>query len=248
LFRSTCAPFLLAFTVACTSDVRFATTFAPSFTPARHSVSVLGVYKDGQMSSEAWGELGPRISTALGGHLCEVAFGGTALSSNEELSSAIADFVRDNGPTDSLLAQLAPAAQGELVVVFIVAGRLPTPDKVSVQDETTPPATGGRGAMGGGMGGMGGMGGARGGRGGRGLGHRPAHDENVLQLSASLFSVAQKQSVGVVDMEYSGESVNEAIAKFVEKLGQSLPSTTCSGWNFSGTVSPEPIRKLMLEQ
>lgn len=207
------------------------------------------------MSSEAWGDLGPRVSPALGGRSCEAAYGGTALSSSQELSSSIADFVRDNGPADGLLAQLAPAAQGDLIVVFIVAGRLPKPDKVNVQDETSPPPVGARG-MGGGMGG-GGMGGATGGMGGgrgsrtslgRGGAQRPARDESVLQLSASLFSVAQKQSVGIVDMEYSGESVDEAVSKFVEKLGQSLPSTSCGGWNWNGTVSAEAIRKLISEQ
>jgi hypothetical protein len=234
--------------VACTTDARFATKFAPNFTPARHSVSVLGVYKDGQMSSEAWDELGPRISKALGGGSCEAAYGGASLSSDPGLSSAIADFVRDNGPTDELLAQLAPAAQGDVIFVLVVAGRLPTPQKTSVQDEATPPMGGGRN-MGPGTGG--GMGGGRGGRsrmsGGSGRG-APPRDESILQLSASLFSVAGKESVGVVDLEYSGDSVNEAVAKFVERLGQSIPSTTCSGWNWVNTVSPEPIRKLMLQQ
>lgn len=216
--------------------------FAPNFAPARHSVSVLGVYKDGQMSSEAWGELGPRISMALGGHLCEAAYGGAALSGDQALSTAIADVVRANGPTDGLLAQLAPAAQGDLIFVLIVAGRLPTHEKTTVPDEPTAPIGGGRN-MGAGMG-AGRGGGARTGSSG---GARAPRDESVLQVSASLFSVAQKQAVGVVDMEYSGESVDEAITKFVERLRQSIPSTTCSGWNWTRTVNPEPIRALMLE-
>jgi hypothetical protein len=195
------------------------------------------------MSSEAWGELGPRISTALGGHLCEAAYGGAALSSNGALSSAIADVARSNGPTDGLLAQLAPAAQGELILVLIVAGKLPVPQRTLGPDAPAPPVGGGRN-----MGAS--MGAGRGGRShtGRGGGRQPLRDENVLELSASLFSVAQKQSVAVVDLEYSGESVDEAVTKFVERLGQSIPSMTCSGWNWTQTVSPEGIRNLMLEQ
>jgi hypothetical protein len=217
---------------------------AQNFTPAGHSVSVLGVYKDGQMSSEAWGELGPRISTALGGHLCEAAYGGAALSSDVALSSAIADVARSNGPSDGLLTQLAPAARGDLILVLIVAGKLPTPRKALVPETSTPPVGGSGRNIGASMGG---------GRGGRfhtgpGGGRQELRDENVLQLSASLFSVAQKQSVAVVDMEYSGESVDAAVAKFVERLGQSIPSTTCSGWNWSQTVSSEGIRNLLLEQ
>jgi hypothetical protein len=69
----------------------------------------------------------------------------------------------------------------------------------------------------------------------------------VLQLSASLFSVAQKQSVALVDMQYSGVSADDGVERFVDGLKQSLPSTTCSGWNWTGTVSPESIRKLLGE-
>ena len=224
--------------LACSSDIRYACRFASNFTPQNHTVSVLGVYKDGQMSSEAWGELGPRVSAALGGRMCEAAYGGASLSSDAALSSAIADFVRENGPTDGLLAQLAPAAQGDLIFVLIVAGKLPAHQTSLVPDAPAPPVGGGRN-MGPGRGGMS--------QSGRGSGSRPRRDESVLQLSASLFSVSQKQTVGVVDMEYSGESVDEAVAKFVQRLGQAVPSTTCSSWNWSGTVSPEPIRKLMLE-
>jgi hypothetical protein len=231
--RSICELLLMASAVACSPVFQYTTRFAPNFSPAHHAVSVLGVYRDGQMSSETWGELGPRLSTALSGGSCEAAFGGSGLSNNEPLSSAIADFVRANGPTDELLAQLAPAALGEVIVVFVFAGRPPTPQKVSVVEDSNT--------------GVGNLGGGRGGKfsSGRGGGLQGHRDENLLQLSASLFSVAQKQSVGIVDVKYSGESAADGVAGFVDKLRQSLPATTCRGWNWNGTVSPEPIRKLI---
>ena len=65
-----------------------------NFVPAHHTVSILGVYKDGQLSSEAWGDLGPRISPALGAPSCDAAYGGSLLAGDHALSTAIADYVR----------------------------------------------------------------------------------------------------------------------------------------------------------
>jgi hypothetical protein len=49
------------------------------------------------------------------------------VSSNAALASAVDEYARADGPTDDLLAQLAPAAQGDLVLVLTFAGKLPEP-------------------------------------------------------------------------------------------------------------------------
>ncbi len=61
----------IAILVACDEgDVHFTTNFASDFTPGRHTVSVLGVYKDGRMSSSGWETLSPHVAPALGASHC----------------------------------------------------------------------------------------------------------------------------------------------------------------------------------
>jgi hypothetical protein len=218
---------LCASSLGCHGDFQFATKFAPDFQPAHHTLSVFGVYKDGQMSSDAWGGLRPRIERSLGGGAqCEAGYSSIALT-NPPLSAAIDDYAREGGPSEDLLAQLGPAARGDLIVVFTTAGKLRVPTKTSVQDATRP------------AGGMGGRGFAS-------IDSKPKGGEEgvVLQLSALFFSVAQGRSVALVDLWYSGESIDEALSAFNAKLSQSMPGATCGGWNWSAKVDPERIREL----
>jgi len=201
------------------------TQFAPDFTPARHTVSVLGVYKDGQMSTEAWNAIAPRMAPSLGSLTCEAGYGNTLGKTNGGLASAIDDYARDNGPTDELLTEIAPAAQGDLILVLTVAGKPPVPKKVSVQD-----APSARGAQGVGMGPM------RRGRRGEGQGTR--EDPNLFEVSALLFSVAQERSVAVVSMQYSGQNVDDALTNFAAKLHETLPAAKCTGWNWNTSIAP----------
>jgi hypothetical protein len=213
--------------VACRNPSEFATNFSPDFQLAQHKVSVFGVYKDGQMSSDAWGGLAPRIEQSLGGTPCEIAYDSKLVMTNAPLASAIADYARDSGPADELLAQLRPAAQGDLIAVFTASGRLPVARKTTVNDPT-PQAAG------------------LGGRGFATISSTPkgAEDKSVLQLTASFFSVSQGHSVGLVELRYTGDSVDEAIAQFAAKVSQALPGGRCTGWNWSAKVDPEQIRAL----
>jgi hypothetical protein len=223
----------------CSAGAQFETRLAPDFTPAHHAVSVLGVYKDGQMSSEAWAAIATRLTPWLRATECPVGYSLAAAAYEGTLVAAIDDYTRANGPTDELLAQLAPAAKGDLVLTVTVAGRPPTPVKVSVVGDT--------GSGGGGMGGGGGAGG-----GGRNSpppapghsGHAPQHvDTNVLDIVASLFSVSQHHSVAEIAMQYSGETVDDALTKFAQQLAATLPGATCLGWDWSAKVDPERIRQ-----
>jgi hypothetical protein len=230
--------FLLA--AGCRYDAVYATTFAPDFSPPHHVVSVLGVYKDGKMSSEAWDAIGERVSRSLGAARCEAAYASSASSPNHALWSAVDEYTLANGPTDDLLAKIAPAARGDLVLVVVVAGKLPAPPaKIKVQDANQnrqSPGNLGPGAPG---------------AGGPGLTRNsgpmfrpPAPPARVdeLDLSASLFSVPKAASVALVALQYSGQSVDEAIDGFTAKLASALPGATCTGWDWEAKIDPEAIR------
>ena len=224
---------------ACSTEARFTTRFASDFSTGRHVASVLGVYKDGRMNSEAWGSIGPRISSALGAQNCNVAYAEPLVSTNGALWTAIDDYARANGPTDDLLVQVAPAAKGDLILVLTLAGRVPvrSSDTGEAPAPPTQPIMGGRG---------GGMGGSPSGAQPPPYASRKGPvDNSALDLSASLFSVAQQRSVALVAMEYSGSSADEAIRLFAEKLTQVLPGTTCAGWSWDDKVDAARIKKMM---
>ena len=230
---------LLLPAAGCRREAVYATTFAPDFSPPHHVVSVLGTYKDGRMSSEAWDAIAERVSRSLGAARCEAAYTDSATSPNHALWSAVDEYTLANGPTDDLLAKIAPAATGDLVLVLVVAGKLPAQEKIRVQDENQNRRAAGSLAPGGGMGAAGGV--------TRNSGatfrpHAPPPAVDRLDLSASLFSVHKAASVALVALEYSGESVDDAIAGFTAKLASALPGATCSGWNWEAKIDPEAIR------
>ncbi|MGA3120512.1 MAG: hypothetical protein ABSF69_07040 [Polyangiaceae bacterium] len=228
---------LAAAMVGCdTGDTRFTVQFASDFAATRRTVSVLGVFKDGRMSSSGWETLRPHLASALGAERCDVGY--DALGANHEaLADAIDGYTRANGPTDDLLTQIAPAAKGDLVLVLTYAGALPR----RVASDGGPPPGAPTQGMGGGRGG---------GRGMRGAGTSRATskppssiDTNVLDIAASLYSVAQSRSVASVAMQYSGVSLDEAMTSFAAKLAQSVPGMLCAGWNWDTQIDANRIRE-----
>jgi hypothetical protein len=228
----------LVFCAACKDEAQFTTRFASDFAPGRHTVSVFGVFKDGQMSSEAWDGIGAKLSAPFGA-TCETAYG-HLVTSDQAVSSAIDDYVRANGPGDDLLAQLSPAATGDVIVVFTVAGH--------VNNEKAPPlnassVSSGAPAVG--------SSGPR----GRGMGSSPGPMEHglpqataaALEVSVSLFSVPEKRSVGVVTLQYDGASLDEALQRLAARLGAALPGAACAGWNWTAKVDDKRIRALIEE-
>jgi hypothetical protein len=221
-------PLLLASaSAACTATADMSVKYAAGFAPAGHKVSVLGVYKDGRMDSEAWGSLGPKIGSVLGGRACDAAYGGAVLSGDKEVTRVFTEYATANGLSDDLLAQVAPAATGDLVLVVTVAGHTPKPTKYSVVDQGKPPPGGGGSAYG-----------------PRGAHHGKDLDLNELQMAAQLFSVADNKTVAIVNLDYTGQSVDEARAKFLQQLGESLPSSQCVGWNADTKLDADKIRAL----
>jgi hypothetical protein len=216
---------------------RFTTEFASDFAPAQHVVSVLGVYQDGRMSTRGWDTLSPYLARSLGSSDCDVGYD-SLVSSNETLAEAIDEYARADGPTDDLLAQLAPAAQGDLVLVLTFAGKLPERPVDAGAAAPSPPGGGGQ------------RGGHRGGGSRVPPGKKregPKEDTNQLEISASLFSVAGAHSVALIGMQYPSANIDEAMTKFAAKLGESLPGMKCVGWNWNADVDPERIRAKMNE-
>jgi hypothetical protein len=229
---------VVAPTAGCSDYAQVSTRFAPDFVQGRHSVSVLGIFKDGQMSSDAWESIGARLSAPFGA-TCETGYG-QLVTSNQGLSAAVDDYVRANGPGDEMLEQLAPAATGDLVVVFTVAGHVSTKPGNTADTSSmssTPPG----GSMGSGGGKYRGM--RPGGATGRGMARPTAIA--ALQISASFYSVSQKKAVGLVAMDYDGTSLDEAFQKMAAKVSASLPGSTCGGWDWKAPVDEGRLRGLI---
>jgi hypothetical protein len=210
-------------------DARFGVQYASDFAPARHMVSVLGVYENGRMSPGAWDTFAPHLMPAVGSATCDAGYD-SLMPVDGALASAIDEFARADGPTDDLLTQLAPAAKGDSILVITMSGQLPTKAKASGGTTAKPQTSAG---------------------GGRRAGHpmrgpsraAPGGPEaNVLEISALLYSVAKAQSVGALTMQYSGASIDDAEAKFSLRLAQAFPSMGCVDWNWSAKVDADRIR------
>ena len=229
---------LLVATLSCDEgDAHFTVQFASDLAPTRRAVSVLGVYQDGRMSTRGWDVLAPYVARALGSFDCDVGYD-ALLSSNEALAEAIDEYARADGPTDDLLGQLAPAAQGDLVLVLTFAGKLPqrATDGGAAHPAPAPFGTGGQG-------------GRRGGGSRSRAAPKPesAKDTNLLEISASLFSVSLGRSVALLEMQYSGTSIEEAMTQFGTKLMESVPNMKCVGWNWKAAIDPDRIRSKIEE-
>ncbi len=223
--------------VACSDDAQFTTRFASDFAPTHHTVSVLGVFRDGQMSGDAWESIGSKLSAPFGA-TCDTAYA-ALVTQNQPLQAAIDDYVRANGPGDELLEQLAPAAGGDLVAVFTVAGHVagkaaPPPDTANVQQSSPMSGAGGgkyRGSRPGGV------------NGGRGM--PKANPIASFEVSVSFYSVSQKRAVGLLALQYEGTSQDEALQRFAQKLGAALPGATCATWDWKAKVDEGRIRALI---
>lgn len=232
--------YLVAFAasaVACSPREHWTSRLATDFKPSGHTVSVFGVYRDGQMSTEAWSALRPHFEPVLGRRECEIAHDHSFAGADSPLFVAVDDYAKANGPTDDLLAQLSPAAEGDLILVLVQAGHLPAPEEKTnaVNSSAAAPGPNASGSQ---RSGLSTFAPKR---------HSGDGDPNVLQLSASLFSVAQRRSVALVDLRYSGDSVEDAIGEFTARVARLFPDTTCRGWNWHTDVNPERIRRLVEE-
>jgi hypothetical protein len=230
-------------TTACTPDADFQLRYAPDFRRDARTVSVLGVYRDGRLSTEAWDELAPKLSSAFGGNACEVAYSDALLKQDPDLASAVDDAARADGVTDELAGLFAPAANADTIAFFTITGAasraLP---KTKTGGTGAGPNAGSPATMRGGAGRRSGMGGNLGG---------PTHIEGgehkeAFEVSLTLYSVKEKRTVGIVAMSYNGKDPDAGVSVFLDKVRAELPNARCVGWKPDVKVEPEQVKKLGL--
>jgi hypothetical protein len=219
---------IVLFIAACgNGGAHFTTQTASGFGKVAHTVSVLGVYQDGRMAVDRWSKVSSHLVAALGAAPCDIAFD-TLVTANQELASAIDERSRGDGPTSELLAHLAPAAKGDLLMVLTLSGKPPEQQAVEEaplgapvnnsmvtqqkRKHQAPNAAGG------------------------------GPDPNRFEVSAALFSVAQNRPVARVSMIYRGQSVEDALTRFGAELAQAIPGSRCVGWNWAVKVDPATLR------
>ncbi|HEY8075267.1 MAG TPA: hypothetical protein VIF62_14180 [Labilithrix sp.] len=219
--------------VAC-SDETFSVRYAPEWPRGPTRLSVLGVFKDGRLNGEEWDAIGPSLTSSFAGAPCEAAYGAKLVASAPALVSAVDDYTRANGVTDTLLDRLAPMAGGDAVLVITIAGQPPHASDAGLPSSGQGPSP----SMGAGRRGR--MPPSGGGYGGRAAPR--SHDE--LEIAASLFSVRLHRSVALVAMTYTGKSTDEALAKFGEKLRSELGGSSCVPWRWDVRIDDAEIKNL----
>jgi hypothetical protein len=233
----------LALCPACFSDYTYKAQFVEGFKGGAHKVSVLGVFKDGRMDFEAWDALAPSFSATLGGK-CAAGYDTSFVAAHQTLAAAIDDVVRADGLDDDLLKEIAPAAQGDLLVVFTLAGHVEKA-RIDIKDSQPGGSMGGGGMGGGGAMGGGGPAGTHATMPSGGGHHLPASSTAALDLSATMFSPSQGASVAVVQLEYTGEDATEAVKEFAAKVRGAIPGSTCEGWNWSAPIDERRLREMV---
>lgn len=204
-------------------EVKYASDYSPP--PARATVSMFGIYRDGRLSPESWAEYGGRLPASLHGEGCDVAYTEALHASNPALFTSLDDYARANGVTDELFEQIAAKAKGDLVMMLQMYGR---PPRTAGRRHPMPKGT---------LAQLGGMGGAAS-PGGGGAASQPIPplpdkpEAGPLEISGVLYSVRLHHVVVQIRLTYRGASVDEAFQKFNEKLEASLPGASCRGWSW----------------
>ncbi|MEI9937374.1 MAG: hypothetical protein WDO69_09115 [Pseudomonadota bacterium] len=222
--RTVLLSIVLSVTACNNGGAHFSTETASDFTPASHTVSVLGVYKDGRMAVDVWDQLAPHLADALASAPCDIGFD-SLVTSNQELADAIDERARAEGPND-LLAQLAPAARGDLLLVLTFSGKPPQQQTLAEPPAGAPVNNS--------------MGSPR--KRGAHSGNGHGADPNRLEVSAALFSVAQNRPFALLGMTYGGQSVDDAMTRFGAELARTIPHSKCVGWNWDVKIDPATLR------
>jgi hypothetical protein len=219
---------LAASVSACDAGPQFVVRYAPEFDQGRHTVAIFGVFQGGRMSAEAWYPLSARVSAAFGkSGACPTAFGDALKKADAELYAKLDEDVAANGVAEEILESIAPKTDADVIITLSAHGRVRQAKAPVIGDDPTAqgrrpdPTMPGRrpGAAGGGQ-------------------HRRTRANavtwNGLELSASLYSVKLKRSVGRISLLYEGTSVDEAVTLFANRLREELGGSTCRDWAWTG--------------
>jgi hypothetical protein len=205
----------------------------PGFTEGPTTISVFGVFHKGRMSPESWAQIGPPLSATLGQKACEVAYGDKLAGESPELYAAVDESVKNEGITEELLERVAPSAQGDLILVVSMNGHTTISrgeDGPSQSGSGAPQPGRGRGGGGGGR--------TRGGGQGQSTPRGRGAETSELEISGTLFSVSRRRSVARLNMVYAGSNLDDAIGKFVHRIGTMVPGSSCKGWRWGSAAAP----------
>lgn len=212
---------LLAATSCAEGSANFRVRSEPGFVSGPTTISLLGVFHEGRMNRETWAQIGPPLSATLGQRACEVAYGDRLGSEDPELYAAIDESVKSEGITEELLARVAPSAQGDLILVVSLngsttisrgveagsaqsAGGVPQPGAgARMRNSRAPGGPQGRGAV-----------------------------LSEIEIAGTLFSARTHHPVARLDMAYSGSNLDDAIGRFVRRIGELVPGSSCRGWRW----------------
>jgi hypothetical protein len=223
--------FLTLLTAACAHETA-RVAMAPGLREARPTISIVGIYREGRLSSESWDLIGPAVSPALGSPMCDAGYTDALRAKAPALYDAIDDAARREGLTGDVYEKLAPGAKGELLMVVQFYGAPPAPAQRSgragaPRPGTSPGSSPLRGRHGMSNAGIG--------------GHAPdtfrGETPNV-QLAASLYSIKERRIVGQIELEMEGRDSDEALHAFVERLGDELKGARCAGWRWAEPAAP----------
>jgi hypothetical protein len=196
---------------------------------APHPISVFGVFRDGRMSTKGWDDFSPRLGV-LGLEPCGALYDADLVTNDSALVSAIDDYARNYGVTDTLLGAFGASAKADLLLVIVVSGALPSKHASSEPSPARAPP---------------GPGMSRSSRGAYVPRAAPHHDTGALEISASLFSTRLHTAVAAVALRYTGSSENDAIAKIDAKLKDVFPHASCAGWDLeTHPVDAATVRSL----
>ena len=207
--------------VMCAGELGLRVEQAPEYTPQNGAkISVFGVFHDGRMDEKAWLPLEPKLAEAFGGkRTCETGYGKRLRDGDNALSHQVDHMVRENGIDDDVLEKVAPAAQGDFILVLMLYKKVPQlrdrDGGARMRVAAQPMGMGRRGV-----------------RPGMSRYAPPVEDDHVFELSASLFSRAAHKLVAQVDLRYTGDDLDAAMAGFAKKLETVVPGATCAGWNW----------------
>jgi hypothetical protein len=217
---------LLLFLFAC-GDASFHVQMPPNFHEAKRTISVVSVYREGRFSPDSFEQIEPQIAAALGKG-CEQGYTERLRESDPNLYDDIDQRARQDGISDEVIAQMAPAALGDTLMVVQFYGPLPQPKGKHTTGAAPMPQ--GRAPYSRGAAGMTGRTPTMGNEDPRYTARRAD-----VQIAATLYSRVDHAFVGEVALTYAGKDVDEALRRFGARLAEELRGATCAGWKW-----PEP--------
>jgi hypothetical protein len=191
---------------SCADGVQLRVQTSPEFAGGNATVSMLGVFHDGRMNVDSWQKASSPVSSALGGSDCAALFTDALQQGDPTLYSEIDTSTQSDGITDDLLAKLAPRAGGDLIVTVSIHGKTRAATR---QEMSRIP----RAAV-----------------------QQPGQAQPVrlvkqlLELSASVYSIKQGRSVARMSVVYPSTTFDHAIRRFSTELAAFMPGATCRPW------------------